>query len=404
LNSASSDLYHWERENLGYQAGVLTIAGQQAEVMAHSAGAPVFLYDAQRIRQNLERLQAVLAQAGLSHSIYYAMKANRFPPLLTYLRLLGRCGVDVCSPEELLSARQVGFAETEISYTGTSVSEEDLAVLQRHPGVIIHCDSLSSIRRLGRRCPGRRIGLRINPEMGLGYRMNRLLQYAGRKATKFGIYHGQFKAALHCARESDLLVEGIHFHTGCGYLTPQLPLWSQILEAGQRFVDECPDLRYLNLGGGLGIPLAEGDEPLDLSAWSAIISRQFGNSNLRICIEPGDYLVKDAGILVLQVNTVEEKGGTLFVGVNGGFNLHIEPAFYKLPLQVLPCRQPDSSLRRRVTIAGNINEACDLLAENILLPPVHEGDYLAFLNAGGYGSSMSSNHCLRGFFREYLLP
>ena len=114
-------------------------------------------------------------------------------------------------------------------------------------------------------------------------------------------------------------------------------------------------------------------------------------------------------MLVLRVNTVERKRSTDFVGVDGGFNLVIEPFFYSLPCQPVPVRVADPATAfaderlDTVTIAGNINEALDVWAEGIALPPLAEGDLLAFLNAGGYGSAMSSNHCMRGQFHERLL-
>jgi diaminopimelate decarboxylase len=120
-------------------------------------------------------------------------------------------------------------------------------------------------------------------------------------------------------------------------------------------------------------------------------------------VEPGDYLVKDAGILLVRANTVEDKAGTRFVGVDAGLGIESLYAYYRTPLAVAPLR-PAVGTSERVTIAGNINEAMDLLAEDIDLPPVAEGDLLALLNVGGYGSAAASNHCMRGEFREYLLP
>ncbi|MCX6934511.1 MAG: diaminopimelate decarboxylase, partial [Verrucomicrobia bacterium] len=109
-------------------------------------------------------------------------------------------------------------------------------------------------------------------------------------------------------------------------------------------------------------------------------------------------------LLLLEVNTVERKGSTLYAGVNGGFQLHIEPAFYQLPLVPVPVKAAGARARLRpTTIAGHINEALDLLHRDALLPPLVNGDLLAFLNAGGYGASMASNHCMRGAFNEHLL-
>ncbi len=142
---------------------------------------------------------------------------------------------------------------------------------------------------------------------------------------------------------------------------------------------------------------------LDIDQWANIISKHAKKRNLEIILEPGDYLVKDCGALILQVNTVEEKGGTRFIGVDGGFNIQNLAAYYDTPFIIAPlCKNPTAP-REQVTIAGNINEAIDILAQDILLPPIHEGDFLGFLNVGGYGAAASSNHCMRGTFSEYFL-
>lgn len=392
----------WERADLCTRGTTLTFGGHDPAQIARAETKPVFLYSAARVQANLLRLHDTLVQRGVRSRVFYAIKSNRYAPLLTFLRTLGRCGVDVCSPEELLLARRTGFAERDISYTSTVPSDADLEVLARHPNIWLNCDSLASVERVAARCPGRTIGLRVNTGLGLGYRRNPLLQYAGATPTKFGIYREQFPDALALAERGGLRVRGIHFHSGCGYLTPQLPALEQIFDAAAWFIDQVPELEHVNIGGGLGIPLVEGDEPLDIGAWAAIVARHFAGRPFDVWVEPGDYLVKDAGILVLQVIAAEEKHGVRFVYVDGGFNLHMEPAFYRLPLHPVPCFQTSGPLAV-VTIAGNINEALDVWAADVALPPLASGDYLAFLNAGGYGSSMSSNHCLRGTFAEYLV-
>ena len=156
---------------------------------------------------------------------------------MTFLKLLGRCGVDVCSPAELVLARQVGFREKEITYTGTSVANEDLDCLQRHPGAQVNCDAISTIKRLGERCPGRTIGIRINPRLGAGY--NETLRDAGEKSTKFGIYQERFQEALDLAYKYNLQVKTLHFHIGSGYLTPDIAILDDILKRCHWFLNRC---------------------------------------------------------------------------------------------------------------------------------------------------------------------
>ncbi len=390
----------WERDDLCYRDGRLHLGGQDLEPLA-AAGTPTFVYHAPRVRDNLERLRSALAAEGIAHDAFYAIKANRFAPLISYLRKIGRCGIDACSPNELRYALDFGFEEADISYTGTSVSESDLDCLQRHPRVHVNCDAISTIRRLGRRCPGRRIGIRVNPELGAGY--NDRLRYAGARPTKFGIYRDRVDEAFAVAREFGMRIEAMHFHLGSGYLGNALEVVDQVLGRVGEWLDAHPEIRTLNLGGGFGVRVTETDVAIDPAQWAAMVARHVLPRGIRVQIEPGDYLVKDAGVLLARVNTVEDKAGTRFVCVDAGLGIESLVAYYRIPLIVAPLRQDRDGGLERVSVAGNINEAIDLLAEDVELPPLAEGDLVAFLNVGGYGSAAASNHCMRGEFREYLL-
>ena len=395
--------FWWERQDLCYRDNTLCFGDQNLFELANSAGTPLFVYDIPRVKEKLLLLHSALESQSLDFKIFYAMKANRSVPLLTALKMYGLCGIDASSPGELLLARQVGFKEKDISFTSTSVSNDDLDCLRKHPEVLVNCDSISSIRRLGVRCPGRKIGIRVNLGIGTGY--NEMLNYAGDGATKFGIYRDDFEEALKVAGDHDLDVKGLHFHSGSGYLNRHLPMLEKSLEALEYFSEHIPNIEYINLGGGLGTPIVEKDEPLDLTMWSDIIARKLGKRGHQIMVEPGDFLVRDCGLMILEVNTVEKKRDKVFVGVNGGFNIQNEPIFYNLPLEVTPLRlnHKSASNSQVYTIAGNINEAIDIFAKDVRLPSVNEGDYLAFLNAGSYGAALSSNHCMRGQYLEYVL-
>jgi diaminopimelate decarboxylase len=317
----------------------------------------------------------------------------------------GLCGVDVCSPGELDRALECGFAARDISFTGAGVSNRDLDRLLAHPDLTINCDSVGMIRRIGERAPGRDIGVRVNPARGVGYGDKARLTYAGEAVTKFGVYREQWPQALATARAHGLTIRTLHFHVGCGYLSAQLDRWEAAVTAALGFLDDAPDVTTVNIGGGLGVPQQPSDTALDLARWAAILARLFAGRGLTIAVEPGDYLVKDAGLLVLGVTDVEVKHDVTFVSVDGGFNLAPEPAYYDRPCEPIACvpRNPDPATWRPVTLAGNINEALDVWAAGQPMPELSEGDRIAFLNTGGYGASMSSNHCMRGDFTEILL-
>lgn len=391
----------WERDDLGYRDGRLTFGGRDLAAIAEE-GTPAYVYNAARVGENIGRLRGALDAARVPHDLYYAIKANRFAPLLEYLRADGRCGIDACSPAEVELALAHGFREQEISFTGHAVSEADLDVLASHPDVHINCDAISTIRRLGRRCPGRTIGIRVNPGLGAGY--NERLRYAGEKATKFGIYPDRFEEAMAAAHAARMTVDTLHFHIGSGYQGDALDVFDRVVEAVAKSTEAHPEIRRLNVGGGLGARLTESDKAIDLARWAAIVARHALPRGLRIAVEPGDFLVKDAGVLLVRVNTVEDKAGTRFVGVDAGLGIQNLAAYYRTPYVVAPLVLRAGARLERVTISGNINEAMDLLAEDVELPALEEGDLLALVNVGGYGSAAASNHCMRGSYREILLP
>jgi diaminopimelate decarboxylase len=390
----------WERADLHYQDGRLAFGGHDLASLA-AEGTPTYVYSAGRVRENLGRLRGALDAAGVPHDVYYALKANRYSPLLEVLRTDGGCGIDACSPAEVEHALGHGFRECEISFTGHAVSDPDLAVLQAHPGVHINCDAISTIRRLGRRCPGRAIGIRLNPGLGAGY--NERLRYAGEKPTKFGVYPDRFEEAIAAARSAGMRVDTLHFHVGSGYQGDALDVLDRVLQAAAGILDAHPEIRRLNVGGGLGVRMAESDIGVDLGRWAGIVARHAKPRSLRVAVEPGDYVVKDAGILLVQVNTVEDKAGTRFVGVNAGLGILNLLAYYRIPYVIAPVTLRHGATCERVTISGNINEAMDLLGEDVEIPAPEEGDVLAVINVGGYGSAAASNHCMRGEYREMLL-
>jgi len=398
--------FWWAREDFGYRDGRLHLAGRDLATLAAQADGPLHVLSEGRVVANLGRLRAALEGVGAPSRIYYAMKANRSEPLLRGLATAGRCGVDICSPDELDRALACGFAAADVSFTGTAVANRDLARLLAHPDLTINCDSVGQIRRIGERAPGRAIGIRVNPERGTGYSGAEKLTYASETPTKFGIYRDQWAEALATAKAHGLTITSLHFHVGCGYLTRELDAWEAAVAAGLAFLDGLPDVRTVNVGGGLGLPHRAGDAPLDLARWAAILARRFAGRGVSVAVEPGDYLVKDAGVLLLGVVDVERKRDVTFVSVDGGFNLAPEPAYYELPCEPVACapRSFDVGAWRPVTLAGNINEALDLWASNHPMPELQEGDPIALINAGGYGTSMSSNHCMRGGFSELLLP
>ena len=390
------------RPGLDIVNGRLLVAGLDPEALARELGTPLFVYDRTRFAENARELQAALCAAGLAYRVRFALKANPLPEVLAVFRALGEpgdpasVGIDACSPGEVERAIECGWRADEISFTGTNVSERDLDVLLARR-VHVNLDGISQVERYGRRAPGSTIGIRIDPGAGAGY--NDHLAYAGDRPTKFGIAIDRLDDALAAARRHDLTIDTVHFHAGSGWLAEGLAGFERALIGAVEAVTRlrtagCPIVE-VNVGGGLGRPAREDERPVELDAYAATLARHLGPLDVVVACEPGDYLAKDAAILLGEVVTVEHRRGVTFVGLDIGWNVNCAYFIYGFAQELVVCRRPDAPRTERVTVAGHINEASDVFAEDYPMPPVDEGDMVALLNAGGYLQAMSSTHCLR---------
>jgi len=392
----------WRRPGLDVIDGRLSLNGADLEALARDRGTPLFVYDLARPAENVRELQAALRRAGLPHRVRFALKASPDPLVLRVLRGLGApgsedaVGIDACSPGEVTHALAHGWLPDEISHTGTNVSERDLDVLLAHP-IRLNLDAVSQLERVGRRAPGRAVGIRINPGAGAGYTEH--LAYAGERPTKFGITVDRLDDAIDAVGRHELVVDTMHFHAGSGWLGDQLEGFESALLAATGFLDRlldagCP-IREVNVGGGLGRPARDDEQPVDLDAYAAAVRRQLERYGVTVAFEPGDWIMKDAGLLLGEVVTVERRGGVRFVGLDLGWNVTSSAFIYGYAQEILPVRDPLRPRTQRVTIAGHINEAGDVFAEDYPFAAVEEGELVAILNQGGYVEAMSTTHCLR---------
>jgi diaminopimelate decarboxylase len=293
----------WRRPGLDVVDDRLTVDGADLEALARQHGAPLFVYDLARPVENVRALQGALDRAGVRHVVRYALKASPDPRILAVLRSLGApgepgsIGIDACSPGEVLHALANGWQPEEISHTGTNVSERDLDVLLAHP-IRINLDAVSQIERLGRRAPGRTIGIRINPGAGAGYTDK--LAYAGDRPTKFGVGEDRFDDAIDAIRRHGLVVDTLHFHAGSGWLGDQLNGFEAALVRAIDYLDRLLDAGFpineVNVGGGLGVVARDGERPIDLDAYAAVVARHLGPYDVTAAFEPGDLVMKDAAV------------------------------------------------------------------------------------------------------------
>jgi diaminopimelate decarboxylase len=393
----------WERPGLQVRDGRLLVAGRDAEELARRHGTPSFVYDLVRIEEQARSLIDAFERAGVPFRLRLALKAQRDPQVLAFVRRLGSVGIDACSPGEVLHALEHGWAPEELSFTGTNVSERDLDVLLPL-AVHLNVDLVSQLARVGRRAPGTSVGIRVNPRAGASWSGSSSAStgesvYAGAKPTKFGILEEQLDEAIQVARMHGLVIDTVHAHVGDGFLTDALPQLEVAIERLAGFVVRVREAGFpvaeVNAGGGLGVPQREEDAPLDPDAYAAVLARHLGPLGVTIACEPGDFLAKEMGVLLAEVVTVDDRDGSNFVGLDAGYNVAPERFIYGSPLVAVLARAADAPPVAHVTLAGNINEGDDLWAEDLPFPEAREGDIVVLLAVGTYNQSMHLDHCLR---------
>jgi len=376
--------------------------------LAQRLGTPLYVYGKATLTRRLAELKAALEGTGRRFEIRFAMKSNRFGPVLDFVRTQAGVKVDCCSPREMQRAREHGFGPDELSLTAGMLSERDLqAVLvsQVRPNL----DTFSVLRRwaavldaAGVEGPGREVGLRINPEVAVGWGTEPKLAYGN---SKFGFDQDRVAEAAAYAKSLGLTVVEVHMHVGWGLQRSAAGTLREVFGRLAGFAQAIATVTVVNVGGGLCWKHRVDDDPLPLATWAELVRDALSGlpPTVAIACEPGTFITAASGVLVVEVNTIEARKSGTWVGVDAGHSVNVFAAHYGIPMAFIKVRDPLALDAQVVNIGGNINEANDVFARDRALPEVHEGELLALWPAGGYGSSMASDHCLRGQPGEVLV-
>lgn len=390
----------WRVENhLENRNGELYIGGCSSIELAEKYGTPLYVLDEGRIRERARLLNDSFKRFFAGFKLYYAIKANSNQAVLNILRQEG-CGVDCASPAEIQLALKNGFGVEEILYTSCYNRDDELAYACS-VGVKMNLDDLSIFRRLLKyaRVPEVPpvICFRFNP--GIGASGMEKLVFAGPEA-KFGMLEERLFEAYRMAREAGFNRFGIHMMTGSNILNaayfPEVA--GRLFDVSARISEELGiDFEFMNLGGGFGVTYKPFEKELDVKEIARSVFEVFREKNVSIknlFIEPGRFIVCDAGVLLSRVTCVKNSAKK-FVGIDAGMNVLVRPAMYGSYHHVLVANKLDESDSEEVTVVGPLMENTDRLASDRLLPRIEEGDLLAVLNAGAYGFSMSSQYNTR---------
>ncbi len=356
---------------------------------------PSFVYDTATLR---ERSASVRDLPPIDRA-FYAMKACSHPGVLRVFYREG-LGFECVSPGELDLIHQLfpDIAPERILFTPNFAPRHEYSDGFDRAGYVT-LDSLRPLELWPNVFANREVIVRVDPGRGQGH--HRHVRTAGSQ-TKFGIAPSRLSALKALARDIGLNVSGLHAHVGSGILTPET--WPEVAFFLGSLLERFPDVRHLNIGGGLGVPERPGVLPLNLEILSERLSRfKESHPQLELWMEPGRYFAAEAGVLLARVTQVKWKGARCYIGIETGMNSLIRPALYGSHHFIVNLTRIGEPAAMTADIVGPICETGDVLGHGRRLPRTREGDMLLVANAGAYGRVMSSAYNCRNPATETLL-
>jgi diaminopimelate decarboxylase len=363
--------------------------------VAASTGTPAYVYDAAAIRGRYAELETAL-RARMTCHIHYSMKANSSRAVLRLIRSLG-AGVDIVSGGELGRALAAGFAPGQIVFSGVGKTPAEIAAALRAGVGLINVESSAEVEVIG--CVAQqvgahaRVGIRVNPDVTAD---THPYTQTGEKGVKFGVPIDEVREVaerVHALPRLTLASIGMHVGSqivsGAPYRAGVAKLEALVRELRAAGITS---LTTADVGGGLGIAYTPGDAALDAVAFAEAVAPLHRATGLDVLVEPGRYLVGNAGILLTRVLYRKHSGGRTIVIVDAGMNDLMRPSLYQAVHPIHVVGLEEDTVLEAADVVGPICETGDFLALGRRLPPVEPGSLLAVGGAGAYGFTMSSQY------------
>jgi diaminopimelate decarboxylase/aspartate kinase len=353
-----------------------------------------YVYDAATIRARCAQLRSLQSVAR----VMYAMKANPHPGILAVVHAAGLHFECVSRGEVERVLASVPVAAGNILYTPNFAPRAEYAwALQL--GVQVTVDNLHVLRSWPELFDGREIFVRLDPGVGRGHHHH---VRTGGSRSKFGIPFSEVDELVLLAQGAGARITGLHAHVGSGVFDAHS--WLDTARHLAGLAARFPHLRMIDVGGGIGVPDRPGMPPFDLAALDARLAEvRAALGGIELWLEPGRFVVAEAGVLLARVTQLKNKGGARYVGVATGMNSLIRPALYGAHHEIHNLTRLDEPATEEVDIVGPICESADFLGHDRLLPASQEGDIVIVAGAGAYGAAMASQYNMRAPAAELML-
>ena len=383
--------------------GALACEGVSLPAIARAVGTPMYVYSATAVREQYARLASVLD--GIPFRIHFSLKANSCGGLLRLLRSLGSAA-DVVSGGELFRAQRAGFPPSDIIFGGVGKTEREIAEGIDAGVLLLNVESEDELRIVDRLARERGVvapvAIRVNPEITVETPHSYIR--TGEKGHKFGIPYDEVRDVARLAGSlRNVTLRGLDMHVGSqlsrlDVYRHGIERMVQLLE--QVRADGAHDIRYLDIGGGLAVTY-DAEEPTDLARFADIVVPAVKATGLQLIVEPGRFMVGNAGVLVSRVLYRKRSGGKELLVVDAGMTDLLRPSHYNAYHRIEAVESAEG--RTRVDVVGPVCESGDFLALDRELEDLRAGDLIAVHSAGAYGYVMASNYNTRPKPAEVLV-
>lgn len=388
--------------NFHYKNNELYCEGVSVRSIAQKVGTPFYLYSHETLVDHFRKIKK--AFAAVNPLICFAMKANGNLAVIRTLVNVG-AGVDIVSGGELYKALKAGANPKKICYASVGKTEQEIADAMRHGILFFNVESMAELAEINR------ISGKLKRKTQVALRLNPDVDAVTHKAITTGTLKNKFGIDLKTARNiflnqkkfPNLKINGIHIHIGSQIttVTPYLKAIRKVIAFKEDLEQQGIRLEYLNFGGGMAADYITGSAKTAHEIAKNLIPL-LKRINLKIIMEPGRFIVANAGIFVTKVLYLKDNGVKKFLIVDGGMNDLIRPSLYDAYHEIIPVKKTSSN-RETVDVVGPICESGDFFGKDRRLPQLSKGDLIAVMTAGAYGYSMSSNYNARCRVAEVIV-
>ncbi len=383
----------FQYQNTGLHAGNVDL-----NAVADQVGTPTYIYSWDHAASNFQRLRTAFPRA----EIHYSLKANANLALVRRLVAAG-AGMDAVSGGEVFRALKAGAAPEHIVFAGVGKTEAELRYALEVGVGWINVESAGELYRLNElaRITGKtpRVALRLNPDVRAD---THKYIATGHAAAKFGLPMNEARLCLNTfvgnlavpvpPKLEFVRIEGLHLHIGSQLQTVERT--AEAIQAVLPLFDDYPFLTTLDIGGGFPVAY-QGEAVPPVEDFAHAITGALNGRAIRLLLEPGRYIVAEAGALIVEVQYIKSSPDGVIVVTDGGMTELIRPALYGAIHEVLPLRQTENAMRLKSHIVGPVCESADILRADVSLPPLQPGDRLAIMHVGAYGAVMGSTYNAR---------